>query len=482
MAVEVKRNHRRRKRNDWILIVTLLCILIGLLGIYHIARMSEVKDFADMSKQPFWSRWFGWGKVEAIEEQAFQVGDQVSLTDSSQYEDAQSYIGQVQAVLLSREGKWHYTVQWTEDLEITEIPQQDLAKETTQYAWGDEIELFQVEGVEGIGTISSMVKVDGQVTYNADFGDLGEITQIYDDEIYGTYAVELKADNDASTNNQLIKDAFTYASQNPRTRLDFPEGNFKVGMPNPTEDYFQLPSDTKIQGNGTTLEIESGMIWFAFATGTAATDGVSNFTMEGMIFQAADLKNGAWFMTMANHGYNWLIRNNEFNLVHKSDSHIFDFGGLQNAVVTNNIFRGYGPDLTSQIAKNSDVAKYDNHHLLYSEVIQLDHSNDTGGWDGNMLKTIDPNYMVNNSFTYLSQYITITNNQFLPYTDSKGKVVAYSGTVGQHSSDVGVVTIADNTFTNPLVNHLTGDKSQFYFDVIHVPENNQASISNNIIN
>ncbi|MCI5870708.1 MAG: hypothetical protein MRZ78_01635, partial [Streptococcus sp.] len=81
----------------------------------------------------------------------------------------------------------------------------------------------------------------------------------------------------------------------------------------------------------------------------------------------------------------------------------------------------------------------------------------------------------------VSSNITVTNNKFLPYIDASGKIVAYSGTIGQHSSQVGYVTVTNNTFESPFVTRFSQSEDLWYFKPIHFPADTVSYISGNTI-
>ena len=317
---------------------------------------------------------------------------------------------------------------------------------------------------------------DGGYKYDITFDDGIKYTNIHERDLSTIYQVKLSADNSASQNNEVLRQAFAYAKDNPGTVLGLPSGEFKIGSQTPEQDYQLLSSDTELRGNKTTLLVEGTAYWFGLATGPGAEDGVKNFTMRNIDVKASDLTKGDHFMIMANHGTNWKIINNSFTMVHKSGSHIFDLGSVQNSVFNGNQFVGYAPDLTNK----TNVAEGDDLHLYYAEAIQLDAAENTGMWDANLIKNIDPNYAANNAQRHLSSNIVITNNAFLPYKDSSGKIIAYSASIGQHSSDVGLVSIYNNTFTSSLVKQIA--KNDWVLKPIHLQSDYANAIYANTIN
>ena len=81
---------------------------------------------------------------------------------------------------------------------------------------------------------------------------------------------------------RFLNKLFAYAKQHSGTILSLPNGEFKIGSQTPDKDYITLTSDTEIHGDNTTLLVEGSAYWFAFATGTSASDGVKNFTMRNI--------------------------------------------------------------------------------------------------------------------------------------------------------------------------------------------------------
>lgn len=131
--------------------------------------------------------------------------------------------------------------------------------------------------------------------------------------------------------------------------------------------------------------------------------------------------------------------------MHQISSHIFDLGGLQNATFSGNVFEGYAPELT-QVTAVGDRGS----HNFIAEAIQFDNSSNNGEWDGGMIKATDPNCDHYNPNRLASSYIIVVGNGFLPYITSQGELIAYGGSIGQHSSGVGQVTITNNVFHSSL--------------------------------
>lgn len=453
---ERRRSRRRRRRQEELLVLlVLVSSLVGLLFAYQHLRQVEIAS----------------SQEQLLKTAAYQVGDQVRLAGTDR-----PYVGQVLAVSLDSQDKPIYQVQLSASQTKDKVAERDLSPVTTKYSLGQTIEIFQSASIPGRGVITSVLQGESGVSYEADFEQVGAVTDIAETEISGIYQIPLKESNTASQNQEILRQAFDKARQESQLVLAFPSGIFKLGAEDPTKDYQLLPSNTKLEGNNTTLKIEGSALWFGLATGPAATDGVSNFTMEGLTIEAADLTKGAWFMIMTNHGNNWTIRNNSFNLVHKQDSHIFDLGGLQNSLFEGNVFRGYAPELVEARSVTDG-----NYHAFYSEAIQFDASDGSVGWDGGMIAAIDPNYQVNSQIKHLTANITVTGNSFLPYVNEAGKVIAYGATIGQHSSDVGVITVTNNTLENTITNRLLDKEGLFVLDPIHFPPGSPVVVENNTL-
>lgn len=317
----------------------------------------------------------------------------------------------------------------------------------------------------------------GGYKYDLLMDDGVNYTNVAEASLKAMYAVKLKDSNSASQNNQILKDALTYAKNNPGTVLSLPSGSFTIGTQgDPTKDYLTLASDTQIRGDNTTLLIDGAQYWLGFATGPTGYDGVTNFTMKNLTIQAKDTSKGAHFMVMTNHGANWNISNNKFVMVHKMGSHVFDLGGLQDSGFYNNSFEGYAPELTGKT--NKDGISDD--HDIYSEAIQFDSSDDTGVWDGNILKAIDKDYASHNANKVATNGIIVSGNQFIPYKNSSGKLIAYSASIGQHSSDVTNITVTNNTFTDTLTKRF--DDGNWVYEPIHFTPNSSVSEYSNVIN
>lgn len=423
---------RRKERRN-------LGILFGILALLLTLFLSL--DFLEKGKNSFIAPFLSFFQPKERAKPRFNKGNQVLYKDG-----AEEIIGRVVKSSEDADEGFVYEV----ELELGEtqerIPENQLEAVATLYQLGDNVDLAPSSTLEGSGQITKINRIDDQIIYEASVENLGRVYDIKEDELKTTIQVGLKTENSREENNTIFRQALEESKSNGFTILEFPEGEFEMGVDDPAKDYFTLPSNIQLKGNNTTLVVDGGMFWFGFATGPGATDGLTNFIMEDLHIRAKDLHNGNQFMLMANHGYNWTVRNNQFSLVHKMSSHIFDLGGVQYAEFIGNTFSGYAPNLTNTSSLPEDA----DYHRFYAEAIQLDASNNSGVWDGYYLRNTDPNYAANNVETILSNGIVIQNNQFIPYKDSSGKVIAYGATIGQHSSKVGYVTISRNVFQETL--------------------------------
>ena len=446
------------------------------------------------------------GKKKMEQTARYYSGEQVQISSSAKKDSLgkglshyQNWIGTVKKIKSQKDSrqKHHYSYEVTFDngKALKYVQEKDLVKtKRSKYSKGQIVKLkssatADLDGSSLTDYRASAGKIDhisynhsnttGGYKYDITFDEGGKVTNIQEKDLDKVYEVQLKSENTAAQNTEILKQAFAYAKQHSGTILSLPNGEFKIGSQTPDKDYITLTSDTEIRGDNTTLLVEGSAYWFAFATGTSASDGVKNFTMRNINIKASDLEKGNQFMIMADHGDNWKICNNSFTMVHKKGSHIFDLGSLQNSAFEGNQFTGYAPELTnvSKIDDNADL------HDFYSEVIQLDAAESSGVWDGGLIKAIDPNYENYNKEKQLCNNITIANNSFVPYIDSHGKIIAYSGTIGQHSSDVGLVKIYDNVFSNSLVSRFNqnGKSEAWIFKAIHLKSNyNNAVYANSI--
>lgn len=489
MPQNLKAKHKRRRKREVMNLALLLFVLLSLLMCYILLRGQEiVMTGQDSILRTWFPSFFKDNATTENSKAKYRSGDQVMLKNlsdvSSQLENQYNKIGTIEKVeKKSSEQKeyFEYTVRFSEETLIDNISEDQLKTATSKYKVGDSIELSPTTGLNGSGKITSVsvkeTESSSQIFYNATIDGIGQVVDITDSEISTIYDVPLKTDNSPEENLKVLSDATSAASKNNYTILNFPSGDYKIGTSDPSKNYVILSSNTEFRGNGVNLVVDGTMYWFGLATGSQATDGLTNFTMHDMNIKANDLVNGDHFMVMANHGNNWSVYNNTFTLVHKSGSHIFDLGGVQNATFETNQFIGYAPDITSvtSLPEDEDLHKY------YAEVIQYDASDNTGVWDANLIKSIDPDYATHNSEKQVSSNITVTNNKFLPYIDASGKIVAYSGTIGQHSSQVGYATVTNNTFESPFVTRFSQSEDLWYFKPIHFPADTVSYISGNTI-
>ena len=485
------RRHRRRRLFRSVELLVLGSLVGGLVLLLAVTDSFDV--IKGMVKAPAISQ----KKIKAIYQNKQKVRLKSSAKTNGKGKSLKGYrqwIGSIESSALSEDGKSIlYTVS-NGKKKVTAIKESDLQKapkakykkgQTLQIASTAETDLDQDSLVSYRGKVVTVEKVhynyqsqDGGYKYDVKVGEW-LFTNIREKDLSDIYHVKLKKKGSASENNAILKAAFDYARSNPNTVLGLPSGEYTIGTRNPDSDYVTLASDTTLIGDNTTLIVDGTEYWFGFATGPNAVDGVRNFTMKNINIRAKDLVNGDHFMIMADHGDNWEIDNNTFTMVQKKGSHIFDLGGLQNSVFNGNQFIGYAPDLTNSTTQPND----NNAHDYYAEAIQLDNAENTGVWDANLLKNKDSNYVTNNATKHLSNNITIANNKFLPYYNASGQLVAYGATLGQHSSDVGAILVANNTFTASLVSRYVERANDWMFDPIHFPSTStQVTLSNNTYN
>ncbi|MGT2928833.1 HlyD family secretion protein [Streptococcus dentasini] len=367
------------------------------------------------------------------------------------------------------------------ETDITEAPDAKFGKDATiQISHTAETDLdgYDLSSYQGdaaeVTNISYNYSSGGGYKYDVKLDDGTDISNIAEASVNDIYHVPLKQENSAADNNQVLKDAFNYAKDNPGTILGLPSGDFTIGTQTPETDYITLASDTQIRGDRTKLIVDGAQYWFGFATGTGATDGVQNFTMRDITVEAKDLEKGNQFMIMVNHGSNWTIENNTFTMVHKIGSHVFDLGGLQNSSFEGNTFEGYAPELTDK----TDLSEVSKDHDIYAEAIQFDTSDSKGEWDGNFLKNIDSNYGNYNQTKAMTSNISVTNNSFIPYKDKSGKIIAYGASIGQHSGDVSNITVSGNTLTDTLTSRFHQDDN-WMFKPIHFTPGSSISVYSN---
>ncbi len=427
-----KAERRRRERRTLGILFTVLVLLLALF---------LSLDFLEKGKKSLIAPLLSFFQPKEVAKPRFNEGNQVLYKDGDE-----EIIGRVIKSTEDPEQGFVYEVELELGVTQKEIPEKELSAVATLYQLGEDVDLAPASTLEGSGQITKINRVQDQIIYEASVENLGHVYDIKEDELKTTIQIELRVENSREENNEIFRQVLEASSKNGFTILEFPEGEFELGFDDPAKEYFILPSNIQLRGNNTTLVVDGAMFWFGLATGPGATDGLTNFILEDLHIRAKDLKNGNQFMLMANHGYNWTIRNNQFTMVHKMSSHVFDLGGVQYAEFIGNTFVGYAPNLTatSSLPENTDL------HPFYAEAIQLDASNNSGVWDGAYLRNIDPNYTANNPETILSSGIVIRNNEFVPYKDNSGKIVAYSATIGQHSSKVGYITLSGNLFQSTL--------------------------------
>lgn len=314
---------------------------------------------------------------------------------------------------------------------------------------------------EWIGTVTNAMKNTstsvGGWMYSVLYGNGTRNLNVLEQDLRVVYDIALKVSNTKEQNNIALQRAMNYANANPNVTLYLPQGDYKIGSNIQESDlgkvsgneYIILASNTKLRGNdlGTNLIVDGTMLWFGLPTGIRGIDGVHDLVIDRINVRANDLINGDYFMIMLNHGNNITVKNSTFTMVQKQSRHIFDLGGVQNITIQNNKFYGYAPGLTNitVVPSGADL------HNFYAETIQIDASNNKGTWDASMISNIAYNaYMSYNTATsLLSSNVDILNNSFLPFYNN-GRLVAYSSSVGQHSSQVGNIFIKDNYFEKTL--------------------------------
>ncbi|MFC3928920.1 HlyD family secretion protein [Streptococcus caprae] len=480
--MESRRRRRKalfRKRE----LFALALMLIGVLVLF--AATGSFKVISLMFKEP--------------NPAVYQKGERVQLKDTkvdSEQAEYKNWIGTISDIQSQDDGEKNITYTYTVTYEDGEVSQ-GIAEGALTYAAsakyevGDELQLTSTAQTdldgESLGDYKGMVaKVDkvsynylsseGGYKYDVTFPDLDlSYKNIQESALQNLYQVKLKAENSAAENTAALKEAFSYAAENPYTILNLPSGDFTIGSQDPGKDYVTLSSDTHLRGNDTNLIVDGKVYWLGFATGPNAADGVKNFTMTNVNVRAKDLVNGNQFMIMVDHGENWTITGNTFTMVQAKASHIFDLGGLQNSYFDSNQFIGYAPSLTSvtHLASDADL------HDFYAEAIQFDGSGN-GAWDGGIIQAVDKDYASKHTSVQLCDNITVSNNQFLPYIDESGTVVAYGPTVGQHSTDTGVISLYNNTLTSTLSARY--GSTEWVMEPIHFSPNSQEIVSYNIIN
>lgn len=478
---------KKRQRRVYLNLFLLVLLLVNLLGLYWVLR--QIEEGKDVGAAQL--------LVQAPQEAPplYQPGQTVQLLQAAQTNaagdslaDLKSLVGQVVARetgTYQGQERLTYRVRYGADWEVAGLFEEDLRPIEVPYSLGQEVAL--VEHVQsgqfedGLVTGIRAEPEAGQMryTYTASFSNFGQVTDLVETDFVPQIALALAEANSPAENDRILRQALDQARQNPATRIDFPSGRFAIGSQIPEKDYQILTSNLDLRGHDTTLVVHGSARWFGLATGPNPTDGLSNFSMSGLTIEAEDLIKGNQFILMANHGHNWRVANNRFTLVHQLSSHIFDLGGVQDAVFSDNVFEGYAPELTPV----TELGHYTVHNII-AEAIQFDASSDNGQWDGGMLKAIDANYAVNNPRQELSHNITVTGNYFLPYLDQAGNVVAYGASIGQHSSGVGYVTIVDNVFSTTVTDRFAAQASSgeaWLFDPIHLQATEINTIYGNYV-
>lgn len=475
----------RRQRRVYLNLFLLVLLLVNLLGLYWVLRRIEAgKDVSVVQLL-----------VQAPHEATplYQPGQTVQLLQAAQtnttgdsLEDLKSLVGQVvtaEVGLFQGEERLTYRVRYGADWEVAGLLEEDLRPVDSPYDLGQEVAL--VEHVQsgqfedGLVTGIRLEAKDGQphYTYTASFPNLGQVTDLVETDFVTRVTLALREENSPAANDALIRQALAQARENPATRIDFPEGRFAIGSQTPEKDYHILTSNLDLRGHDTSLVVHGAARWFGLATGPGPTEGLSNFAMSGLTIEAQDLVKGNQFILMANHGNNWQVTNNRFILVHQLSSHVFDLGGVQNAVFSDNVFEGYAPELTHVTVAGDRTA-----HNFISEAIQFDTSSNNGIWDGGLIQALDPNYVRNNPTSLVSGNITVNGNYFLPYLNQEGELVAYGATIGQHSFGVGEVTITDNVFSTTLATRFVNQfdpLEAWFFDPIHLQSDQASTIYGN---
>ncbi|MET3558292.1 hypothetical protein ABID29_001414 [Streptococcus rupicaprae] len=365
-----------------------------------------------------------------------------------------------------------YQLQFSKDEKVSQVYEEDLEVVETTFSLGQEVELLDREGAAEVTQISQGPS-GWLYQIRMETGEMFD--QLTEYQLAYVYDIPLQEDYEATDNNRLIQEALDLSQQYTFTVLRFPKGRFKIGSHLPDQEYIILRSNVELRGQETTLEVNGSARWYGLATGQTAFDGLSYFLMNGLHVEASDLEKGNQFIIMANHGHTWHIKNNRFTQVHQMSSHVFDLGGIQHATFEDNVFEGYAPELTA-VTELGDR----NLHNFYAEAIQLDESSVQTGWDGGFMKAIDPNYQWTSVTPIMSNHITITRNQFLPYYQD-GKLIAYGATIGQHSSLVGQVSITHNTFKETLTKRFQDPKNpNWVLEPIHLNSTVDNDIRGNV--
>lgn len=468
---EISRLRRRGRRQEFVVLGFLLTILtvltVWFLVVFNQEREQEARR---LLRDAF------------VPGQSLRIRRQIKKNHQGQslkgYQNKLGVVKKAEIATVDWKQVLVYQVRFSDKGKTIPIAAKDLQETATTYTLGQTVEVKEAAQGEDEGRISQVELGSGKNTEEAKYTvryNKKKLSGLPKEKIALVHHLALAENNTAASNNQLIQEAIDLSQVYPSVVIKFPKGRFKIGSQTPDRDYILLASNTELRGRKTDLIVEGTAYWFALATGAEATQGVSNFTMTGLDFTASDLTNGSHFMVMANHGNNWRISNNSFTMVHKISSHIFDLGGLQNSIFDSNRFIGYAPELV-----NVTDTKGRSAHDFYSEAIQLDYSDANQIWDAGLLKPLDPNYDVNNAVKQLSSNIQITNNQFSAYKGEDGSIKAYSATIGQHSSKVGMVSIYNNQFTDLLTERVKPPKrKEEMFEAVHVDSDEAVDIHSN---
>ncbi|MGT2666295.1 hypothetical protein ACVRYP_03070 [Streptococcus rifensis] len=474
------RRERARKRDKRVLL-SLSVFLMLLFMVYLVTNSPQFHLPKFSFSWPKWSLTSSPQKEEQPEvEGKFSKGQQMLISPAAIEEDPslapyQNRLARVESLEQIEEGDKQnivYTLNFGRDEKVSGIAEDFLAEEATGFALGQEVELLDRVGSARVETIT---KTDDYETYSVTLEDGQTVDSLSFHQLAYVYDIPLDATALPRDNNQLIQEAMDLTSQYSFVVVRFPKGQYRIGSATPESEYLLLRSNVELRGQETELIVEGSARWFGLATGVTGYDGVSHFLMNGLTFKASDLVNGNQLLIMTNHGYGWQIENNQFSMVHKMSSHIFDLGGLQDSVFNGNRFEGYAPELT-QVTEIGDRDL----HNFYAEAIQLDTSHNISPWDGGMMRAIDPNYDWTTSQPVMSNNITISHNAFLPYYNPQGQLVAYGATVGQHSSYVGMTSIFGNTFENTLATRYKDQTSdQWVLEPVHLQSNAPVDIRDN---
>ncbi|MGT2756712.1 hypothetical protein [Streptococcus ovuberis] len=479
-----KARRERAKKRDRVILLSLLGLLTTIVLAFII---TERESFSF----PKWTlpklNWFLGGEAkESSEQQEEQVsglyapGQQVGLKASaSQTANGKSLEAFKNRLALitkvgkeKKSGRLIYQLQFSDDQKLSQVYEEDLEVVETTFTLGQEVELLDRDGAARVTQISQ--EPSGFV-YQI-LLETGEVfEELTDSQLAFVYDIPLQESYSPAENNRLIQEAIDLSQDYTFSVLRFPKGRFKIGSHTPDQEYIILRSNIELRGQETTLEVNGSARWYGLATGQTAFDGLSYFLMNGLHVEANDLEKGNQFIIMANHGHSWQIKNNRFTQVHQMSSHVFDLGGIQYATFEDNVFEGYAPELTT-VTEFGDR----NLHNFYAEAIQLDESSVQTGWDGGFMTAIDPNYQWSSITPIMSSHITITRNQFLPYSH-EGKLIAYGATIGQHSSLVGQVSITHNTFKETLTKRFQDPKNpNWVLEPIHLNSTQNNEIRDNV--